>query len=103
MATICGRGVRAPDSWHWPVGASLSMEIGYQRARFSPDTWTLEIRPIVDKQVGRWYYAFNPAVEKSFHGPGEAQGWAFSPNVKVSYDFNKLHLLPCFKPDLPYL
>lgn len=81
--------VRAPDSWHWPVGASLSMEIGYQRARFSPDTWTLEIRPIVDKQMGRWYYAFNPAVEKSFHGPGEAQGWAFSPNVKVSYDFNK--------------
>lgn len=81
--------VRAPDSWHWPVGASLSMEIGYQRARFSPDTWTIELRPIIDKQIGRWYYAFNPAVDRSFHGPGVAQGVTFSPNVKVSYDFNK--------------
>ncbi|HTF68748.1 MAG TPA: hypothetical protein VK638_39320 [Edaphobacter sp.] len=24
--------VRAPDSWHLPVGLSLSTEIGYQRA-----------------------------------------------------------------------
>ena len=44
--------VRVPDSWRWPVGASLSMEMGYQRAKFSPDTWTWEIRPIVDKTVG---------------------------------------------------
>jgi len=32
--------VRAPESWHWPVGVSLSNEIGYQRRKFSPDTWT---------------------------------------------------------------
>lgn len=32
--------VRAPERWHWPVGVSLSNEIGYQRAAFSPDTWT---------------------------------------------------------------
>jgi hypothetical protein len=81
--------VRVPDSWHWPIGASLSMEVGYQRARFSPDTWTLELRPILDKQVGRWYYAFNPTFDKSFHGPGESQGLIFSPNVKVSFDFTK--------------
>lgn len=81
--------VRAPDSWHWPVGVSLSLEAGYQRARFSPDTWTLEIRPIVDKQMGRFYWAFNPALDRSFHGPGVPQGVTFSPNVKVSYDFTK--------------
>ncbi len=28
--------VRVPESWHWPVGVSLSNEIGYQRAAFSP-------------------------------------------------------------------
>lgn len=81
--------VRVPDSWKWPVGASVSFEAGYQRARFSPDTWTLEIRPIVDKQIGRWYFAFNPAMDRSFHGPGTTQGLTFSPNVKVSYDFTK--------------
>jgi len=78
--------VRVPESWHWPVGMSLSTEIGYQRAEFSADTWTWEIRPIVDKQYKRWYAAFNPAFERSLHGPGVTQGFGFSPNVKVSYD-----------------
>lgn len=50
--------VRAPESWHWPVGVSISNEIGYQRAAFSPDTWTWEIRPIVDKTIGPWYFSF---------------------------------------------
>jgi hypothetical protein len=81
--------VRAPDSWHWPVGVSLSMEFGYQRASFSKDTWTMELRPIIDKQIGRWYFAVNPALERSFHGPSVSQGVGFSPSAKFSYDFNK--------------
>ena len=60
--------VRVPESWHWPVGVSLSNEIGYQRAAFSPDTWTWEIRPIVDRKIGAWYLAFNPALDRSWHG-----------------------------------
>ena len=81
--------VRAPDSWHWPVGASMSIEFGYQRAAYSPDTWTLEFRPIIDRKIGRWYFALNPTLERSFHGPGVNQGVAFSPNAKFSYDFTK--------------
>jgi hypothetical protein len=79
--------VRAPDRWHLPVGLSLSTEIGYQRAVYSPDTWTWEIRPIVDKTLGRWYLAFNPALERTWHGPDVNLGLGFSPGVKVSYDF----------------
>ncbi|GAC1624259.1 MAG: hypothetical protein NVS9B13_18670 [Candidatus Acidiferrum sp.] len=81
--------VRIPKKWNWPVGLSLSNEIGYQRGKFSADTWTWEIRPIVDKQIGRWYVAFNPAFDRSFHGPGVNQGFTFSPNFKASYDFTK--------------
>jgi len=81
--------VRAPDSWHWPVGISLSMEFGYQRAAFSQDTWTMELRPIIDKTIGRWYFTVNPALERSFHGPSVSQGVGFSPSAKFSYDFNK--------------
>jgi hypothetical protein len=80
--------VRVPDSWHWPLGLSLSTEIGYQRAQYSPDTWTWEIRPIIDKYLGRWYMAVNPALERTFHGPGVAQGVGFSPAAKISYDFS---------------
>jgi len=82
--------VRVPDSWHWPVGASLSMEIGYQRAKFSQDTWTWEIRPIVDKQSGRWYFAVNPALERTLHGPDVKLGLDFSPAAKISYNFTKV-------------
>ena len=60
--------VRVPESWNWPVGVSVSTEIGYQRRQFSPDTWTQEIRPIIDKQAGKWYFAFNPSIELSYHG-----------------------------------
>ena len=81
--------VRAPDSWHWPVGASISAEFGYQQRKFSADTWTLELRPIVDKKLGRWYFAFNPTLDRSFHGLSSGQGFTFSPNAKASFDFTK--------------
>ena len=82
--------VRVPPEWHWPVGVSLSQEIGYQRATFSLDTWTWEIRPIVDKQKGRLYWSINPAFERTFHGPGVNRGLDFAPAVKVSWDFTKV-------------
>jgi hypothetical protein len=81
--------VRVPESWRWPVGVSLSTEIGYQRPIFSSDTWTWEIRPIVDKQLGRWYLAFNPALERSFHGPSVHEGVGFSPNFKAAFAFTR--------------
>jgi hypothetical protein len=81
--------VRVPEEWHWPVNVSLSTEIGYQRRSYSTDTWTWEIRPIVDKQLGGWYLAFNPAVDRSFHGLEVPKGVTFAPNVKVSYDVTK--------------
>jgi hypothetical protein len=81
--------VRVPEKWRWPVGVSLSTEVGYQRAVFSPDTWTWEIRPIVDKTSGRWYFAVNPALERTWHGPDVNLGLGFSPAAKISYDFTK--------------
>lgn len=82
--------IAVPESWHWPVGVSLSNEIGYQRARFSSDTWTWEIRPIVDQKYKRFYWSFNPTLDRSFHGPGVNQGVVFSPNAKASYDLTRV-------------
>lgn len=78
--------VSIPESWHWPVGLSLSTEVGYQRREFSTDTWTWEIRPIVDQKIGRWYWAFNPAVEMALKGDNAGKGFSFAPAAKVSYD-----------------
>lgn len=81
--------VRAPERWHWPVGVSLSTEIGYQRAFYDKDTWNWEIRPIVDKQLGRWYLATNPALERTWHGPDVREGLDFAPAGKVSFQFTR--------------
>jgi hypothetical protein len=82
--------VRVPEDWHWPVGLSLSTEVGYQQRSYSEDTWTWELRPIIDKQWGRWYFAVNPAFEKSLHGLNSGAGWDFAPSVKISFDVTKL-------------
>ena len=83
--------VRAPESWELPVGLGLSAEIGYQRRAFSTDTWTLELRPIIDKQLGSWYLSFNPVLDRSLKGEGVSQGhgFEFSPSAKVGYEITK--------------
>jgi hypothetical protein len=79
-----------PASWRWPVGLSLSNEVGYQRRLFSADTWTWELRPIIDNDWGRWYGAFNPTFGRSFHGESTSKGLEFFPNAKVSCGVTKL-------------
>ena len=82
--------VMAPAAWKWPVGVSLSLEAGYQKRDYSTDDWTLEIRPIVDKQWGPLYISFNPTFDKSFHGETKDQGYVFSPNLKAAYNVTKV-------------
>jgi hypothetical protein len=76
----------APARWHWPVGVSLSQEIGYQRRAYSEDTWTWEIRPIVDKRIGRLYVSLNPVLDRALKGPGAGAGFGFSPTAQVTLD-----------------
>jgi len=80
---------RIPANWGWPVGVSVSNEIGYQRPIFSANTWTWELRPIVDRIQGRWYFAFNPTLGRAIHGKDTKAGFEFSPNLKVAYNFTR--------------
>ena len=80
---------RIPESWKWPVGISVSNEIGYQRQHFSTALWDWEIRPIIDKQIGPWYLSFNPTFDRALQGPDTKKGFEFSPNFKIGYDITK--------------
>ena len=80
---------RVPESWHWPVGVSLSAEVGFQKKEYSADDCTLEIRPIVDKTWKKWYVSLNPVLDKSLHGLNSKMSFDFSPNIKVSYNCTK--------------
>ena len=78
--------VRIPESWNWPVGLSLMAVISYEQPQFSTDTWTMEILPIIDKKLDRWYFSFNPALGLSLSGENTNQGIEFNPRFKISYD-----------------
>ena len=81
--------VMAPISWHLPVGLSLSAEIGYQSLQYSPDSWNIEIRPIIDKQWDKLYLSFNPTFGISLKGVDNNSTPVFEPNIKASYAFFK--------------
>ena len=78
--------VRVPESWQWPVGLGLSAEFGYQQRRFATETWSLEIRPIIDKKLGRWYLSFNPTLGRSLRNAELSRGFELNPAFKISYD-----------------
>ena len=63
--------VRVPEKWKWPVGVSLSTEIGFQSSHYATDTWSLEIRPIFDKQFNKIYVAFNPTFGVGLKGSND--------------------------------
>ncbi|HTR21695.1 MAG TPA: hypothetical protein VMH88_12645 [Gemmatimonadales bacterium] len=78
--------VSIPERWNWPVGLSLSNEIGYQRSKFSEDTWTWEVRPIVDQRLGRWYWSLNPVLDFALEGANAGTGATFAPNAELALD-----------------
>jgi hypothetical protein len=80
---------RVPETWKWPVGVSISQEIGYQRTMFDENSWSWEIRPIIDRQFGAFFFDVNPAIEKAIHGPSATEGWEFNPNIAATVDVNK--------------
>lgn len=86
--------VSAPESWDLPVGLSLSTEVGYQKKQYSGEIWNMEIRPIIDKQAGNFYFSLNPTFGitlKSSTGKNTAP--AFAPNIKASYSISPVFSL----------
>ncbi|MGC4038564.1 MAG: hypothetical protein QM764_21555 [Chitinophagaceae bacterium] len=81
--------IMAPAKWQLPVGLSLSTEIGYQRADYSSSTWSIEIRPIIDKQWQKWYVSLNPTLGISLKSRYDKSTPTFEPNVKLYYTIAK--------------
>jgi hypothetical protein len=74
--------VKAPDDWGLPVGLSLSSEIGCAIDPVSRENdWGTEVRPIIDKTIGKHYMSFNPSLGISFTN----KECLFEPNFKYAY------------------
>jgi hypothetical protein len=81
--------VMAPAEWGIPFGLSLSVEVGYQKPAYADETWSLEIRPIIDKQWGNFYASFNPTFGIALKSQYNNSVPTFEPNVKLSYNVLK--------------
>ncbi len=77
--------VCAPQSWKLPIGLSLSAELGTQKAEYADDTWSLDLRPIIDKQVKKFYWSFNPTLGVSLKSNQNNSTPVFEPNLKLAY------------------
>lgn len=79
--------ITVPEKWKWSFGASLSAEFGFFRpsdtAKF---IWQGEIRPIIDKTIDNWYFAFNPNL--GFVVTGDDKGINIEPQFKTVYTIN---------------
>ncbi len=80
--------VTVPESWKWKLGASLSLEFGFFRPDDSTDfSWQGELRPIIDKTIDNWYFAFNPNID--FVLTGADKGVGISPQFKTVYTISQ--------------
>ena len=77
----------APLKWNLPVGLSLSSEIGYQRSEYAAESWSIELRPIVDKQWNKLYVSFNPTLGIALKTTDSNKTPVFAPNIKTSFAF----------------
>ena len=80
--------VTVPEKWKWAFGFSLSVEVGF----FRPDDttkffWQGEVRPIFDKTINNWYFAFNPNI--GFVLTGDNKGVSIAPQLKTVYTIDK--------------
>ncbi len=81
--------VMLPRSWRLPVDISLSGEVGFPGQAYDENSATLEIRPIIEKKLGRWQLDFNPVAGRALRGPGTREGWDFEPGARIGYELNK--------------
>ncbi len=80
-----------PEKWNWKLGASLSVEFGYQRKEYSGEEWSLEIRPILDKQFRQIYLSVNPVLGFGLKTTDHTHPVSFEPNIKASYCFKNFN------------
>jgi hypothetical protein len=87
----------APKSWPLPADLGLVTEFSFQRTTYEENSRRVEIRPIIEKDIGRFQVDLNPVFERALHGPGVSQGWGFEPAFRVAYEWNER-----FSPSLEY-
>lgn len=78
--------VSLPKEWKLPMDVSIAGEIAFPRKTYEVNRTTLELRPILEKKLGRLQLDFNPTVGRALRGPDKSEGWDFEPAMRTAYE-----------------
>lgn len=81
---------RFPETPNLFFDISVSFEVGFQQAEFEANTRTLEIRPILEHEQGRFYLSINPVLGKALKGPDSDETFDFEPSVKAAWNVTRI-------------
>ena len=81
--------VRAPVSWRLPVDLGLAAELEFSPAAYDETTAGLEIRPILEKRVGRVQLQLNPVIERALTATSGAAEWELEPSGRIGVTVSK--------------
>jgi hypothetical protein len=74
-----------PQTFDWPVQFGANVELQYMRRTAVTDPFNIEVMPIVQGTIGRFFLAGNFSFEKQFSGPGTHEGIGFEPAGEITY------------------
>jgi hypothetical protein len=72
-------------------------EFSSQSPTYEENARQLEIRPIIEKRVGRLDVDFNPVFSHSLGLPSAKEGWVFEPAARIGWKMG-----PALRPSLEY-
>jgi hypothetical protein len=78
-----------PFTETWPVSLGANVELQYMRRDAAISSLELDLMPIAQAHLGRFFIVGNFSFNKPFSGPGTHLGMTFEPAGQISYRVNR--------------
>ncbi len=80
--------IYAPPRWHLPLSLGLVAEFSFAHAIYEENPRHIELRPIVEKHIGRLQLDGNPVFSHSLQSTGP-RGWIFEPAARIGWQVSR--------------
>jgi hypothetical protein len=89
--------IYAPPRWHLPLNLGFVAEFSFAKAAYVDNPWQVELRPIVEKHIGRLQMDGDPVFSRALRGSNTSRGWVFEPAARIGWQLSRN-----FTPSLEY-
>jgi len=80
--------IYAPPRWHLPLNLGLVAEFSFAHAIYEDNARHIELRPIVEKHIGRLQLDGSPVFSHSLQATG-TKGWIFEPAARIGWQVSR--------------